>query len=89
MTASGSLSTDLEFDLLAKERDLVYEPELFPTAVIKTEDITFSCFKNGKIVITGIKRPSNVDDIVYPNWNCTPEKPKNEQNVRTVHGLPI
>ena len=66
VSASHALSADLNLELLAKERPSIYEPELFPTVNFKTRGVTFSCFRSGKIVITGIKRKSQIDDVVYP-----------------------
>jgi len=68
VTASAfhTLSNVLDLNLLVKERQLIYEPELFPTAILKEGGVTFSCFHNGKIVMTGIKKASDVDQVVTP-----------------------
>ncbi|MET0103901.1 MAG: hypothetical protein ABW072_02025 [Sedimenticola sp.] len=68
MTASAFhiLSTSLDLESFVKERQLVYEPELFPTATFRVEGVTFSCFRNGKIVITGIRTLSDINRIVNP-----------------------
>ncbi len=68
MTASAFhiLSTDLDIDKLIKDRNAVYEPELFPATVFKQAGVTFSCFANGKVVIAGIKGTKDVRDVVYP-----------------------
>ena len=68
MTASAfrSSNADLDLNTLVKKGDCVYEPEIFPTAVNKREGITLSCFTTGKIDITGIKRLSGADGIIYP-----------------------
>lgn len=68
LTVSGFhiLSGPVDFNRLVKERRLIYEPELFPTANLTVDGITFSCFHNGKVVITGIKRTSDVNRVVHP-----------------------
>ena len=68
ISASGfhSLGSALDLDTLVRERRLIYEPELFPTANFTQNGITFCCFSNGKIVITGIKRSTDIDEIIFP-----------------------
>lgn len=66
MSASHSLSTDLDIRTLAKEKSIVYEPELFPALNFKTDGVNFCCFHTGKVVITGIKGPHQIDEIVLP-----------------------
>ena len=66
VTAFHTLSGPLDIPALARERRIIYEPELFPTANFQQEGLTFCCFQNGKIVINGIKRTSDVDHIVMP-----------------------
>jgi transcription initiation factor TFIID TATA-box-binding protein len=66
VSAFHTLSNDLDLNLLVKERQLIYEPELFPAAILKQGGVTFSCFSNGKIVMTGIKQASDVDRVVTP-----------------------
>lgn len=66
VTAFHTLSGPLDIPTLARERRIIYEPELFPTANFKQKGLTFCCFQNGKIVINGIKRSSDVDHIVMP-----------------------
>lgn len=67
LTASAFhvLSAPLDLNTFVKERQLLYEPDLFPTVNFQREGITFSCFHNGKIIITGIKNRSDVDQIIY------------------------
>lgn len=66
VSASHALSNALDLPLLAKERQIIYEPELFPALNFKREGVNFCCFHTGKVVITGIKSLSQIDDIVYP-----------------------
>lgn len=65
-SASHSLSTGLDIRTLAKERSIVYEPELFPALNFKTDGVNFCCFHTGKVVITGIKGTHHIDEIVLP-----------------------
>lgn len=65
-SASHSLSLGLDIQTLAKERTIVYEPELFPALNFKTDGINFCCFHTGKVVITGIKGPHQIDEVVFP-----------------------
>ena len=68
MTASAfhTLSAPLDFDTFIKERRPEYEPELFPSVNFCQEGVTFSCFNTGKVVITGIKTETDIDEVVYP-----------------------
>ena len=68
MTASAFhiLSAPLNWTLFINEKQLVYEPELFPTVNFSQEGVTFSCFSNGKVIITGIKTETDIDEVVYP-----------------------
>ena len=65
-TASHSLSGALDLYRLARDRTLFYEHELFPAVNFKMKEINFCCFHTGKVVITGIRRLSQIDDVVYP-----------------------
>lgn len=66
ISASHTLSDALDLQLLAKERKVLYEPELFPSLNFKREGVHFCCFHSGKVIITGIKDLSQIDDVVYP-----------------------
>ena len=68
MTASAfhTLSSPLNLAMLVQERGLQFEPELFPTANFRVKGITFSCFRNGKVIITGIKRTSDIKRVINP-----------------------
>ena len=65
-SASHSLSDRLDIMTLANERMVVYEPELFPALNFKMDCVNFCCFHKGKVVITGIKCISHIDDVVLP-----------------------
>ena len=63
--ASHTLSGALDLYRLAQDRTLLYEPELFPAVNFKMKGINFCCFHMGKVVITGIRRTSQIDGVVY------------------------
>ena len=61
----ASASLDVELDLYAiaqKIRNVEYEPEQFPGAILKLKDPRASLllFKNGKIICTGSKSEAEV-----------------------------
>ncbi|MCG8113585.1 MAG: hypothetical protein N0E59_22775 [Candidatus Thiodiazotropha taylori] len=68
MTASAfhCLKAVLDIKALVKETDCIYEPELFPMAVLRRNGIVFNCFYTGKIIIAGIKSMNQIDDTVLP-----------------------
>ena len=66
VSASHTLSLGLDLNRLAQERNLLYEPELFPALNVKIKGVNFCCFHTGKVIITGIKSPSQMDDVIYP-----------------------
>lgn len=45
-------------------KDFTFEPELFPAVMFRRHGMHFTCHLNGKMLITGIKRHSNLDDIM-------------------------
>ena len=65
-SASHTLSLGLDLNTLAKERSLLYEPELFPALNFKMEGVNFCCFHTGKVVITGIKTIAQIENVIYP-----------------------
>lgn len=66
VSASHTLSAGLDLNRLAQDRSLLYEQELFPALNFKLEGVNFCCFHTGKVVITGIKNPTQIDDVIYP-----------------------
>ena len=68
LTASGvySLGRSVDYSILVKELDFSYEPEIFHAPSLKCGGVNFTIFKTGKIIITGIKSKSDVDNIVHP-----------------------
>ena len=65
-SASHTLSLGLDLNTLAKERSLLYEPELFPALNVNIEGVNFCCFHTGKVVITGIKTIAQIENVIYP-----------------------
>ena len=65
-SASHTLIGALDLYRLARDRTLLYEPELFPAVNFKMKGINFCCFHTGKVVITGIRGSSQIDGVVYP-----------------------
>ena len=65
VSVSRTLSGEIDLFRLARDRTLLYEPELFLAENFKMEGINLCCFHTGKVVITGIRRPSQIDDVVY------------------------
>ena len=64
MSAVHTLSQPLNLRQLARDMNWQYEPELFPALMFQREGIHFTCFKTGKVIITGIKKISELDSTV-------------------------
>ncbi|MEM3841608.1 MAG: hypothetical protein QXN59_02870 [Candidatus Micrarchaeaceae archaeon] len=63
IVASASLNVDLDLYGLAKlSRDIDYEPEQFPGAILKISEpkSALLLFKNGKIICTGARTEADV-----------------------------
>lgn len=64
IVASAALGVELDLYEIAQEvKDVEYEPEQFPGAILKLKDPRASLllFKNGKIICTGCKSAAEVD----------------------------
>lgn len=67
IVASGKINVDLNLNILALElENTEYEPEQFPGLVYKLDDptTTFLLFSNGKLVCTGTKSKSQLDEAM-------------------------
>jgi TATA-box binding protein (TBP) (component of TFIID and TFIIIB) len=53
MSASYRTEGTLSMDVLIRDMQATYEPELFPAAMFKRGIVHFTCFRNGKILVTG------------------------------------
>ena len=61
MSAAYTLSTKVNYStLLTHFSHVTYEPELFHAAMLKKNNINFTVFHTGKVIITGIKEDLNV-----------------------------
>ena len=67
ITASSSLDSNINLKSIYKSYNSFYEPEIFPSLRLKLDGISYSIFKNGKVVITGIKSASDIADKVQPS----------------------
>ena len=70
MVASASLGLELDlFQLAHKIKEIEYEPEQFPGAILKFQEPKASLllFKNGKIVCVGCKKRSLVEKTIEKN----------------------
>ena len=67
MVASASLGLELDlFALAQKIKEVEYEPEQFPGAILKFKDPKASLllFKNGKIICAGAKNESDIRKVI-------------------------
>ena len=67
MVASANLGLELDlFSLAQKMKEVEYEPEQFPGAILKFKEpkATLLLFKNGKIVCVGCKRRDIIEKTV-------------------------
>ena len=67
MVASASLGLELDlFSLAQKIKEIEYEPEQFPGAILKFKDPKASLllFKNGKVVCVGCKKRSMIEKTI-------------------------
>ena len=66
MSAYFQMEGHLNMDMLVRDMGARYEPELFPAAMLKRGSVHFTCFHNGKILLTGIKQELDLSEAVYP-----------------------
>jgi len=67
MVASASLGLELDlYSLAQKIKEIEYEPEQFPGAILKFKDPKASLllFKNGKVVCVGCKKRSMIEKTI-------------------------
>ncbi|MEM2948573.1 MAG: hypothetical protein QXL47_02995 [Candidatus Anstonellales archaeon] len=63
IVAAANLNIELDlFTIAYKERDVEYEPEQFPGAILKFKKpkVSLLLFKNGKVIIAGAKKESEI-----------------------------
>ena len=63
---SLTLSLGLELHMLALDSTLLYALEIFPALNFKIEEVNFCCFPTGKVIIMGIRRPTQINHVIYP-----------------------
>ena len=66
LSAIHTLSRPCNLRQLAKDLNAFYEPELFPALMFKREGVHFTCFSTGKVIVTGIKKITQLNDVVWP-----------------------
>ena len=66
VTASASHRLETRFKPESIPFPYTYEPELFPAVMFRRERIHFTLHLSGAMLMTGIKRPEDLDDVVYP-----------------------
>lgn len=65
ITASAAHQLNGRIDPQQLPPHFSYEPELFPAVMFRREGLHYICHLSGKMMITGIKRDKDLDDI-YP-----------------------
>jgi transcription initiation factor TFIID TATA-box-binding protein len=65
-SAVHELSSTIKLESIPIGSGFSYEPELFPAIMARRDGVHFTCHFSGKIIITGIKRPRDICEIVYP-----------------------
>jgi transcription initiation factor TFIID TATA-box-binding protein len=66
MSAYYRTEDHLSVDALVRDMEATYDPELFPAAMFKRRGIHFTCFRNGKILVTGIRDERAMEGVVMP-----------------------
>lgn len=65
-SACHKLSGKININSLSPGLNFSYNPELFPAVMLRREGIHFTCHLRGTVLITGIKRLKDLDDVVFP-----------------------
>ena len=61
-TLSAPLNYQQAHDMLSVQ----YEPEIFTGAMLKVGHVHFTCFRSGKVIITGLHSSKEIDTVVLP-----------------------
>jgi transcription initiation factor TFIID TATA-box-binding protein len=67
IVVSGDLEKAVDFDKLIQKPNVVYEPEQFPASIVHIFQpckATVLVFASGKIVISGLKSSSQIEQVV-------------------------
>lgn len=65
-SAFHKLSSRLNVNSISTALNFSYVQEIVPAVMMRRSDIHFTCHLSGSVLITGIKRPQDLDEIVYP-----------------------
>lgn len=65
-SACHKLSGKVNASSLSKSLNFSYDPELFPAVMLRRDGIHFTCHLRGTVLITGIKRLKDLDNVVFP-----------------------
>ena len=60
MSAVYKFSTTVDYRKLLQYPGMNYEPELFHAPILKKNNLSFTIFQSGKVVMTGIRENLNV-----------------------------
>nr|XP_022316631.1 TATA-box-binding protein 2-like [Crassostrea virginica] len=66
LTVSASHRLDGRVTLERNPYDFRYEPELFPAVMFTRKGIHFTLHLSGALLITGIKKSRDLENVVYP-----------------------
>ena len=61
-----TLGREINYGKMIEHFKIQYNPEIFHALVFKKATISFTLFKSGKIIITGVRNQSMVESIVDP-----------------------
>ena len=66
ISASFKLETEINFPDIVNQYGGCYEPERFPANMFTKDTVHFSVFGSGTVLMTGLKKESDVDRICMP-----------------------
>jgi transcription initiation factor TFIID TATA-box-binding protein len=66
MSAYYRIDGTLSMNSMVRDMGVTYEPELFPAAMMRRAGVHFTCFHNGKILITGLRSEGVLEDVALP-----------------------
>ena len=65
-SAVYTMKNAVRYSEMVKLPGATYEPEIYHALNIKRNRVHFTVYKSGKVVITGIKTPGILEDVVNP-----------------------
>ena len=66
VTASATHRLETRVKLENVPLPYTYEPERFPAIMFKREGVHFTLHFSGVLIVTGIKKQKDIDNVVYP-----------------------